>query len=51
MCTYMYICSIAIVYEMQGKLPEALELYNKSLAIKEKVLGCEHPDVATTYMK
>ena len=44
-------CSIAIVYEQQGKFPEALELYDESLAMKEKVLGCKHPDVATTYMK
>ena len=49
--TCVHICSIAIVYENQGKHPEALELYHKSLATKEKVLGCEHPEMATTYMK
>ena len=27
----MHLCRIAIVYEKQGKLPEALELYQKAL--------------------
>ena len=44
----MYLCSIAIIYKNQGKFPEALELYHKSLATKEKVLGCEHPVAADT---
>ena len=46
--TCVHICSIAIVYEEQGKYPEALELHHKSLATKEKVLGCEHPLAADT---
>ena len=46
MCAH--ICSIAIIYKNQGKFLEALELFNKSLATKEKVLSCEHPDAAAT---
>ena len=30
----------------QGKLEEALPLYDRALAIDEKVLGPDHPDVA-----
>ena len=44
----MNLCSIATIYKEQGKFPEALELCHKSLATKEKVLGCEHPEVAST---
>ncbi|CAN0491244.1 unnamed protein product, partial [Scytosiphon promiscuus] len=32
----------------QGKYTEAEPLYARSQAIKEKVLGPEHPSVATT---
>jgi tetratricopeptide (TPR) repeat protein len=38
-----------MVYSEQGDYAKALECYNKSLAIREKVLGLEHPSVATTY--
>ena len=31
----------------QGKLDEALELFMKSLAIKQQVYGDDHPKVAT----
>ena len=30
----------------QGKIEEALQLYDRALAIDEKVLGPDHPDVA-----
>ena len=43
------LCSIGTVLDKMGKPEEALENYNKSLEIR--VLGLEHPDVATTYMK
>jgi hypothetical protein len=33
----------------QGKLDKAIEFYEKDLAITIKVLGKEHPDVATSY--
>ena len=33
---------------MQGKYAEAGPLYERSLAIREKVLGPDHPDVATS---
>ena len=33
----------------QGKYPEALEYYNKSLEIKIKVHGLDHPVLASTY--
>ena len=36
-------------YYEQGKYGDALEWYNKALAINEKVLGTEHPDTASTY--
>ncbi len=32
----------------QGKYAEAEPLYQRSLAIREKALGPEHPDVATS---
>ena len=32
-----------------GDYPKALEYYQKALAIKEKVLGEEHPSTATSY--
>ena len=41
-------CSIGIVLEKMGKTEEALENFNKLLEIKIRVLGHEHPDVATT---
>ena len=33
-------------YIAQGKLEEAAPLYKRSRAIREKVLGPDHPDVA-----
>ena len=41
--------SVAQVYGSQGKHNEAVELYQKALAIKIKTLGEEHPSVADTY--
>ena len=40
-----------LLLRMQGKSTEAEALYEKSQAIREKVLGPEHPDVATLLMK
>ena len=37
---------LANVYDNQGKYDEALLLYQRSLTIREKVLGSEHPDTA-----
>ena len=36
-------------YYQGGNYPKALEFYTKALNIKEKVLGKEHPDIATSY--
>ena len=36
----------ASLYHTQGRYPEAEPLYERSLAILEKVLGPEHPHVA-----
>jgi hypothetical protein len=36
---------LASIYQAQGKYPEAEEQHHRALAIKEKVLGSEHPDV------
>ena len=41
--------NIGAVYCSQGDYDKALEYYSKALAIKEKVLGLEHPDTATFY--
>ena len=41
-------CSIANVYYSQGKYAEALEYHNKSLEIKLRVVGPDHPLVADT---
>ena len=40
--------NLALVYYEQGKYEDALLLYQRSLAIEEKVLGSEHPDTAMT---
>ena len=48
---FCVLCSIGMVFGSMGKPEKALENYNKSLAVKEKVLGCKHPDVAGTKEK
>ena len=40
---------MACVYDEQGKYDEALAMYKKSLSIRLKKLGDDHPDVATAY--
>ncbi len=40
--------NLAELYRAQGNYAEAEPLYRRSLAILAKVLGPEHPDVATT---
>ncbi len=40
--------NLAALYEVQGNYAEAEPLYQRSLAIQEKALGPEHPDVATS---
>ena len=37
-----------MLYHAQGKYAEAEPLYRRALAIREKALGPEHPDVAKT---
>ncbi|CAN0313798.1 unnamed protein product, partial [Hapterophycus canaliculatus] len=39
--------SVGFLFNIQGKYTQAEPLYEKSQAIQEKVLGPEHPDVAT----
>ncbi len=39
--------SLAELYRAQGKYTEAEPLYQRALAIVEKALGPEHPQVAT----
>ena len=41
--------NIGLVLDDEGKHEEALNYYQKALAIREKVLGTEHPNTATTY--
>ena len=40
---------MAIVYKRMGKLDRALELSQSALTVMEKVLGREHPAVATVH--
>ena len=40
--------NFGVVYDMQAKYPEALDMYRKALVIDEKVHGPEHPLVANT---
>ena len=37
---------MALIYDAQGRYGEAEPLYKRALAIWEKALGPEHPDVA-----
>ncbi len=39
---------LAVLYRAQGKYTKAEPLYQRSLTIREKVLGPEHPNVATS---
>ena len=53
-CVCMRACvrvsfSIGNVLKYQGKLNEALAMYQQSLAIKFKVFGPEHPNVAIAH--
>ncbi len=38
--------NLALLYKAQGRYAEAAPLYKRALAIFEKVLGLDHPDVA-----
>ena len=40
--------NLAVLYQAQGRYAEAEPLCKRALAINEKVLGPEHPDVATS---
>ena len=40
--------NLAAIHQAQGSYAEAEPLYQRSLAIREKVLGPEHPHVATS---
>jgi Tetratricopeptide repeat len=40
--------SVALLYRNQGRYADAEPLYQRSLAIREKALGLEHPDIATS---
>jgi tetratricopeptide (TPR) repeat protein len=40
--------NLAALYQTQGKYAEAEPRYKRSLAIREKLLGAEHPDVAAS---
>src|SRR5215472_15865496 len=40
--------NLAVLYSAQGKYVEAEPLFKRALAIQEKALGLEHPDVAAT---
>ena len=39
--------NLAALYDNQGRYAEAEPLYKRALAIQEKALGPDHPDVAT----
>jgi tetratricopeptide (TPR) repeat protein len=40
--------NLGVVYNQEGKYPLAEQALNQALAIEEKALGLEHPDVAGT---
>ena len=40
--------NLAALYQTQGQYAEAEPLYKRALAISEKALGPDHPDVATS---
>ena len=40
--------NLAALYNAQGQYAKAEPLYQRSLAIREKALGPEHPDVANS---
>jgi tetratricopeptide (TPR) repeat protein len=40
--------NLAAIRQAKGEAGEAEELYRRALAIKEKVLGTDHPDTALT---
>jgi tetratricopeptide (TPR) repeat protein len=39
---------LALLYYSQGKYKEAEPLYQQALALRQKLLGDDHPDVATS---
>jgi tetratricopeptide (TPR) repeat protein len=43
----MTLNNLAELYRVQGRHAEAEPLYRRALAIREKTLGPDHPDVAT----
>ena len=44
----MSLNNLAALYRAQGRYAEAEPLYKRALAIGEKTLGPEHPEVATS---
>ena len=40
--------NLAVLYQGQGRYAEAEPLYKRALAIREKALGPDHPDVAAS---
>jgi tetratricopeptide (TPR) repeat protein len=40
--------NLALLYDTQGQYAQAEPLYKRSLAIREKALGPDHPDVAVS---
>ena len=40
--------NLAGLYQAMGRYAEAEPLYRRSLEIREKQLGADHPDVATS---
>ena len=43
--------NLASVYEAQGRYAQAEPLYKRALAIREKALGPDHPDVAQSLLR
>jgi tetratricopeptide (TPR) repeat protein len=44
----MRLNNLAALYQTQGQYAQAEPLYKRSLAIREKAHGPDHPDVATS---
>jgi len=41
--------NIGVIYDHQSRLDEAIDYYDKSIRIREKILGESHPITALTY--
>ena len=46
----MSLNNLGVAYDRIGEYNKAIEYYTKSLGIREKILGYEHPDVFYNFL-